>query len=212
MEVSKPSSPSSPFDTNNFPTSVNDISNLIEIDPNFNNIESIYMSDCNSLDVSYDISVPVIKIEEHVSTSEDEANDKEDEDQITVDENMLQAMKIEEGKARKQRKYSSTDESDEEWAPEPPKYFKRKSDFKRISKTPSRRPVPQRRSPGTKLKITQWIVELLRNPKYNPKVITWIDERQGMFMIKDTVVYAKLWGKVKGNDNMTYEKLSRAMR
>jgi len=211
VEVAKPSSLTSPFDTNNFPTSVNDISNLIEIDPNFNNIDSIYMSsDCNSLDVSYNISVPVIKIEEH--ENDDEPDDKEDDDQMKVDENMLQEMKIEEGKARKQRKYSSTDESDEEWAPEPPKYFRRKSDLKRISKTPSRRPVPQRRSPGTKLKITQWIVELLRNPKYNPKVITWIDERQGMFMIKDTVVYAKLWGKVKGNDNMTYEKLSRAMR
>lgn len=214
MEVPKPSSPSSPFDTNNFPTSVNDISNLIEIDPDFNNIESIYMSDCNSLDVSYDISVPVIKIEEHVNTNDDEPDDdeKEDGDEVTVNKNLLQGLEIEKREGRKQRKYSSTDESDEEWAPEPPKYFRRKTDSKRISKTPSRRPVPQRRSPGTKLKITQWIVELLRNPKYNPKVITWTEERQGMFMIKDTVAYAKLWGKVKGNDNMTYEKLSRAMR
>ena len=129
MEVAKPSSLTSPFDTNNFPTSVNDISNLIEIDPNFNNIDSIYMSDCNSLDVSYNISVPVIKIEEH--ENDDEPDDKEDDDQMKVDENMLEVMKIEEGKARKQRKYSSTDESDEEWAPEPPKYFRRKSDFKR---------------------------------------------------------------------------------
>jgi len=214
MEVPKPASPSSPFDTNNFPTSVNDISNLIEIDPDFNNIESIYMSDCNSLDISYDISVPIIKIEEHVDANDDEPNDdeKEDGDEETVDKNLLQGFEIEKREGRKQRKYSSTDESDEEWAPEPPKYFRRKTDSKRISKTPSRRPVPQRRSPGTKLKITQWIVELLRNPKYNPKVITWTEERQGMFMIKDTVAYAKLWGKVKGNDNMTYEKLSRAMR
>jgi len=208
-EESKPptASPSSPFDTNNFPTSVNDISNLIEIEPNFDSIDNMYMPGCNSLDVTYNISVPVIKVEEPIEASDDEQI--EEEESISVDETLLQA-KV---KQRHQRKYSSTDESDEEWAPEPPKYFRRKqSGFKRISKTPSRRPVPQRRSPGTKLKITQWIVELLRNPKYNPKVITWIDEKQGMFMIKDTVAYAKLWGKVKENDNMTYEKLSRAMR
>jgi len=208
-EESKPpsSSPSSPFDTNNFPTSVNDISNLIEIEPNFDSIGNVYMPGCNSPDVTYNISVPVIKVEEPIEASDDEQI--EEEESISVDESLLQA-KV---RQRHQRKYSSTDESDEEWAPEPPKYFRRKhSSLKRISKTPSRRPVPQRRSPGTKLKITQWIVELLRNPKYNPKVITWIDEKQGMFMIKDTVAYAKLWGKVKENDNMTYEKLSRAMR
>jgi len=207
LEPSKPSSPSSPFDTNNFPTSVNDISNLIEIEPNFK-FESIYMADCNSLEVSYDISVPVIKVEE--PTIDDDTNDeeKDEEDQISVEKHLLHSPE-----QRHQRKYSSTDESDEEWAPEPPKYFrKREPGLKRISKAPSRRPVPQRRSPGTKLKITQWIVELLRNPKYNPKVITWIDEKQGVFMIKDTATYAKLWGKVKMNSNMTYEKLSRAMR
>jgi len=31
-------------------------------------------------------------------------------------------------------------------------------------------------------------------------------------MIKDTDKYASLWGQVKQNKNMTYEKLSRAMR
>jgi len=210
LEPSKPSSPSSPFDTNNFPTSVNDISNLIEIEPNFK-FDSIYIDDCNSLEVSYNISVPVIKVEEPTIDDDDDTNDeeKDEEDSISVDKNLLQSSE-----RRHQRKYSSTDESDEEWAPEPPKYFRKKHQggLKRISKAPSRRPVPQRRSPGTKLKITQWIVELLRNPKYNPKVITWIDEKQGVFMVKDTTTYAKLWGKVKENSNMTYEKLSRAMR
>merc|ERR1712168_1619722 len=141
MEVSKPSSPSSPFDTNNFPTSVNDISNLIEIEPNFDSIGNVYMPGCNSPDVTYNISVPVIKVEEPIEASDDEQI--EEEESISVDETLLQA-KV---RQRHQRKYSSTDESDEEWAPEPPKYFRRKSDLKRISKTPSRRPIPQRRSP-----------------------------------------------------------------
>lgn len=206
--------PASPFDTNNFPTSVNDIATMIETDHNFlmENSGGFYLSDPYSLDVSYNITVPVIKVEQIVEDEQTGEEDKEEDDEISVDENLLQPLK-----RRKQRAYSSTDdtESDEEWAPTPQKCFRRKqSAVRRIStsKSPSPRPVPQRRSPGTKLKITQWIVELLRDPKYNPKVITWIDETRGVFLIKDTTAYAKLWGKVKQNKKMTYEKLSRAMR
>ena len=184
---------------------------MIEIEPNFK-FDNFYMTDQDHLDVSYNVTVPVIHVEEVVIDDENIKEEKEDEEEISVDINLLQASK-----RRHQRKYSSTDdtESDEEWEPEAPKYFRRKqSSSRRISicRSPTQRPVPQRRSPGTKLKITQWIVELLRNPKYNPKVITWVDEKCGVFMIKDTVAYAKLWGKIKHNDNMTYEKLSRAMR
>jgi len=215
VEPVKTINPSSPFDTNNFPTSVNDISNLIEIEPSFKfeDSESFFISDPNSLEVSYNITVPVIKVED-VTTDEntmEEDKEEDEEDEISMDENLLQPSK-----RRHQRKYSSTDEteSDEEWAPKQ-KCFRRKPGcFRRIStsKTPSQRPVPQRRSPGTKLKITQWIVELLRDPKTNPRVITWVDEKHGVFIIKNTSLYAKLWGKVKQNTNMTYEKLSRAMR
>jgi len=214
LEPVKSINHSSPFDTNNFPTSVNDISNLIEIEPSFKfeDSESLFISDSNSLEVSCNITVPVVTVEE-VTTDEHamEEDKEEEEEQISNDDNLLQPSK-----QRHQRKYSSTDdtESDEEWAPKQ-KCFRRKPVcFRRIStsKTPSQRPVPQRRSPGTKLKITQWIVELLRDPKTNPKVITWVDEKHGVFSIKNTSLYAKLWGKVKQNNNMTYEKLSRAMR
>merc|ERR1719297_723915 len=74
------------------------------------------------------------------------------------------------------------------------------------------RPTPQRRAPGTSQKITQWIVSLLRDPRHNPSVITWHCERDGVFVIRDTERYARLWGEVKHNNKMTYEKLSRAMR
>ena len=65
---------------------------------------------------------------------------------------------------------------------------------------------------GTSQKITQWIVSLLRDPRHNPSVITWHCERDGVFVIRDTERYARLWGEVKHNTKMTYEKLSRAMR
>jgi len=214
LDQSKATSPSSPFDTNNFPTSVNDIATMIETDHNFmmENSGEFYLSDPHSLNVSYNITVPVIKVEEIVEDEQTVEEIKKEDDEISVDDNLLQPLK-----RRQQRKYSSTDEteSDEEWAPAPQKCFRRKPfSVRRIStsKTPSQRPVPQRRSPGTKLKITQWIVELIRDPKYNPKIITWVDEKRGVFMIKDTTAYAKLWGKIKQNNNMTYEKLSRAMR
>jgi len=77
---------------------------------------------------------------------------------------------------------------------------------------PSKNPIPQQRKQGSKLKISQWIVSLLRNPQYNPSIITWVDEAEGKFKIIKSDRYAELWGKVKGNPHMNYEKLSRAMR
>merc|ERR1712183_690596 len=74
-----------------------------------------------------------------------------------------------------------------------------------------RPPVPQRRKSGTK-KITQWILSLLRDPKYNPRVISWENEEEGVFYVTDTAKFAKLWGERKKNPSMNYEKLSRAMR
>merc|ERR1711970_631573 len=118
VEPVKTINPSSPFDTNNFPTSVNDISNLIEIEPSFkfDDSESFFISDPNSLEVSCNITVPVVTVEE-VTTDEhamEEDKEEEEEEQISNDDNLLQPSK-----QRHQRKYSSTDdtESDEEWAP-----------------------------------------------------------------------------------------------
>ena len=70
----------------------------------------------------------------------------------------------------------------------------------------------QQRAPGTKLKITQWLVTRLRDPASNPSVITWEEEERGVFRVEDSAMLAKLWGEVKENRKMTYEKLSRAMR
>merc|ERR1711936_1165044 len=143
VEAEKSVNNSSPFDTHNFPTSVNDISNLIEIEPSFKfeNSESFFMSDTNSLQVSYNITVPVIHVED-VTTDEhameEDKEEKEEEDQISINENLLQPSK-----RRHQRKYSSTDEteSDEEWAPTQKCFRRKPGGFRRIStsKTPSPR-------------------------------------------------------------------------
>ena len=52
----------------------------------------------------------------------------------------------------------------------------------------------------------------MKNDKYNPDVIKWEDAEEGEFRIVDSVAFANLWARVKGNKKMTYEKLSRAMR
>jgi len=87
-----------------------------------------------------------------------------------------------------------------------------KSLVSRRSRKPSRNPVPQQRKKGSTLKISQWIVELLRNPETNPSVIMWEDEPAGKFRVINSNAFAQLWAKVKKNPAMNYEKLSRAMR
>jgi len=83
---------------------------------------------------------------------------------------------------------------------------------KRSPKTCQHKPNPQNRAPGTSLKITQWILKLLDDQEYNPRVISWVDETARKFKVQDTDEFARLWGKHKKNENMTYEKLSRSMR
>merc|ERR1711953_196130 len=61
-------------------------------------------------------------------------------------------------------------------------------------------------------KLWEFIRDLLKNEKYNPKIITWEDIERGEFRIVDSVLVAKLWATVKKNKKMNYEKLSRAMR
>ncbi len=59
-----------------------------------------------------------------------------------------------------------------------------------------------------------FIRNMLHNRHYNPRVITWISEAQGIFKVNNTSDFAKTWGLMKSNRNeeMTYEKMSRAMR
>lgn len=79
-------------------------------------------------------------------------------------------------------------------------------------RVPSKNPIPQQRKKGSKQKISQWIVSLLRDPATNPTVITWEHEPSGKFRVTDSAEFARKWGEVKKNKKMNYEKLSRAMR
>lgn len=61
-------------------------------------------------------------------------------------------------------------------------------------------------------KIALWafLLGTLMNPEYM-NYISWVSE-DGTFVFRDAEKIAKLWGKVKGNENMNYEKMSRSLR
>merc|ERR1712018_230988 len=112
-------------------------------------------------------------------------------------------------KSPKSRKEPTSDYESEELSEEEKPQKKLVS---RRSRKPSRNPIPQQRKKVSTLKISQWIVQLLRNPETNPSVIMWEDEPAGKFRVINSNAFAQLWAKVKKNPAMNYEKLSRAMR
>ncbi|XP_076451007.1 uncharacterized protein LOC143286931 isoform X2 [Babylonia areolata] len=60
--------------------------------------------------------------------------------------------------------------------------------------------------------LWEFIYETLLNPLYNPQYLRWENQREGVFRFVRSEAVAQLWGSRKNNENMTYEKLSRAMR
>lgn len=60
--------------------------------------------------------------------------------------------------------------------------------------------------------VWQFLRDLLQNPEYCPKLIAWEDPSEGTFRFVQKEVVAKMWGSRNGNPNMSYEKLTRAMR
>ena len=46
----------------------------------------------------------------------------------------------------------------------------------------------------------------------NCNYIQWISEEDGTFRLVNSSAVAKLWGERKNRNNMTYEKMSRALR
>merc|ERR1712018_862640 len=109
---------------------------------------------------------------------------------------------------RKQKEKTSDYESEEFSEEEKPQ----RTPAPRRYRRPSKNPVPQQRKKGSTLKISQWIVKLLRDPETNPSVIMWEDEPAGKFRVINSTAFAQLWAVEKKNPAMNYEKLSRAMR
>ncbi|RVE44156.1 hypothetical protein evm_011203 [Chilo suppressalis] len=60
--------------------------------------------------------------------------------------------------------------------------------------------------------VPEFLRNLLLDPRYCPSIIKWEDHSQKKFRFMKPDEVAKLWGKMKQNDNMTFEKFSRAMR
>ncbi|KAJ9583937.1 hypothetical protein L9F63_021711 [Diploptera punctata] len=80
----------------------------------------------------------------------------------------------------------------------------------RIKRTNCR--VPSRRKKVKIGRLWEFIRDLLLNPEYCPSLIRWENHNEGVFRFVDSGGVAKLWGEIKDNEKMSYDKLSRAMR
>lgn len=60
--------------------------------------------------------------------------------------------------------------------------------------------------------LWEFVRDLLKDPQCNPLLLKWEDKSEGVFRFVKSERVAELWGKKKNNSQMTYEKLSRAMR
>jgi hypothetical protein len=60
--------------------------------------------------------------------------------------------------------------------------------------------------------LWEFLEEIVDNKAYSPKYITWVSREQGVFRLVDSKAVAKLWGQRKNRHDMTYEKMSRAIR
>jgi len=220
------------FDTDDFPMTVFDIEEVMEEMIKVENIKIEKTENINILEaeeVIQTLMVPVIvaaKEEKYLSYKSDSEESESSECSSSVsltedDDSPAEDPKCWPTRTRRQpRRRYTTEESDVDWQPEEEEEqpVRKKSGKSGGRRKPSRYereiqrpPVPQRRKSGTK-KITQWILSLLRDPDYNPRVISWDNEEKGVFYITDTAKFAKLWGMRKKNPSMNYEKLSRAMR
>ena len=58
--------------------------------------------------------------------------------------------------------------------------------------------------------LWKFLEELLDTNENN--CVSWVSREEGTFRFVDSKLAAKLWGQRKNKRNMTYEKLSRALR
>merc|ERR1711874_96954 len=135
---------------------------------------------------------------------EEEEKEEQSDDSDEEFEEVVRPSK----RRRKQKEKTSDYESEEFSEEEKPQ----RKPAPRRYRRPSKNPVPQQRKKGSTLKISQWIVKLLRDPETNPSVIMWEDEPAGKFRVINSNAFAQLWAVEKKNPAMNYEKLSRAMR
>ncbi|XP_071123022.1 ETS homologous factor-like [Mytilus edulis] len=83
-----------------------------------------------------------------------------------------------------------------------------------FQKTTMHKPIflsKQNRQNGN-IRLWQFLLCLLTNLKFNPSHIKWTNRCSGEFKILRSKDIADMWGEMKNNNRMTYEKMSRAMR
>ncbi|XP_026729162.1 ETS homologous factor-like [Trichoplusia ni] len=88
-------------------------------------------------------------------------------------------------------------------------------DKRKIFKRPPGRPKGSGRKTLKRprsVSVPEFLRNLLLDSKYCPSIIKWEDHSQGKFRFVKPDEVAKLWGHMKQNENMTFEKFSRAMR
>uniref|UniRef100_A0A336MIX4 CSON000447 protein n=2 Tax=Culicoides sonorensis TaxID=179676 RepID=A0A336MIX4_CULSO len=77
------------------------------------------------------------------------------------------------------------------------------------SSTPTKAPT---RQGSAHIHLWQFLKELLSAPQTYGTALRWIDRKQGIFKIEDSVRVARLWGRRKNRPAMNYDKLSRSIR
>ena len=86
-----------------------------------------------------------------------------------------------------------------------------------VGATPSRGKRGRPRKHAIKIPLPPlyvFIRNMLHNDSYNPRVIGWVSEAQGVFKVTNTVDFAQTWGRMKSNrsEEMNYEKVSSCVR
>ena len=61
-------------------------------------------------------------------------------------------------------------------------------------------------------RLWEYIRNLLLDTETNPDLICWVNRTEGSFKLVNSKKISYMWGMKKGNENMNYEKLSRAIR
>ncbi|XP_046861113.1 ETS-related transcription factor Elf-3-like isoform X2 [Xenia sp. Carnegie-2017] len=70
----------------------------------------------------------------------------------------------------------------------------------------------RKRSGNRSIHLWEFLRDMLNDAEENRKYIKWISKSEGVFQLVNSGGVAKLWGQRKNRKNMTYEKMSRALR
>lgn len=91
-------------------------------------------------------------------------------------------------------------------------YVKEPSPRKRSGKLKNRTDSEVKNGAYKPKQLYQFLMDLLRDEEYCPQFIEWVSRDEKVFRLVDSAAVARMWGECKNRENMTYEKMSRALR